>query len=62
MNRYDYPDPGLDAAYCDGLAPEYDGPTCIYCGEPLYEAEDSLYCPWASCAVLAELDSMEDAS
>lgn len=26
MSRFDYPDPGLDPAYCDGLAPDQAQP------------------------------------
>jgi len=40
------------------LPPEYDGPTCIYCGEPLpYGATD--YCS-ALCACYADKDNRED--
>ena len=65
MSRYDYRDPATDRAYCDGLAPdepiaEYEGPACIYCGEPIAELDNNEpYCS-ALCACYADLDNRED--
>ncbi len=98
-SRYDYPDPGTDPAYCDGLAPdepiaddadatmhsqphcvecgcdlhdnvcpegcaqplaEYDGPACIYCGEPIDGLDDNEPFCSALCACYADLDNRED--
>ena len=69
MSRYDYPDPGQDPAYCDGLAADDDleieaGPLddrgrgegyCLWCGVPLTNAVSD-YCS-SLCAVAAEVDS-----
>ena len=42
------------------LTSEYDGPVCIYCGDPTPVLDD--YEPYCSalCACYASLDSMED--
>ena len=60
MSKYDYPDPGLDPDYCNGLSPDPidSEPTCLWCGEPL-PVDQTDYCS-AYCANLAELDSEED--
>ena len=57
-SRYDYPDPGTDAAYCDGLTlpvPDW----CLYCNQPYEELTHYPYCG-ADCALQAEIDSEED--
>ena len=63
MSRYDYPDPGTDPAYCDGLSPDDDAPidpTCIYCGATIdYLDNHEPYCS-ALCACYADLDNRED--
>ena len=59
MSRYDYPDPGQDRDYCDGLsADEPDAPLCLWCNEPL-PADQTDYCS-ALCAYYAERDNQED--
>ncbi len=62
MSRYNYPDPGTDPAYCDGLAPDepLDDPTCIYCGAVIdYLDNNEPYCS-ALCACYADFDNRED--
>lgn len=60
-SKFEYPDPGTDPAYCDGLtafdddAPE--PPRCLWCGEPIDDAY--AYCS-ALCACYAERDSFEE--
>ena len=39
MSRYDYQDPGMDAAYCDGLSGPRANATCADCDEPFYTLE-----------------------
>ena len=60
MSRYDYPDPGQDAEYCDGLAPEPDElDFCIWCNARLWTPEHYPYCS-ALCGVMAVNDDRED--
>ena len=68
-SRYDYPDPGQDPAYCEGLAAEDEldieagglddrgrgAGYCLWCGVPLTSAASD-YCS-SLCAVAAEQDS-----
>jgi hypothetical protein len=69
MSRYDYPDPGLDSSYCDGLST--DGPDdngtypddhepyrCFWCDRLLSVSDASDYCS-ALCANYALVDSEE---
>ena len=48
MSRYDYPDPGIDPAYCDGLAADDDD----YCPE--------CYCEPCMCKVLDPDEDPDD--
>ena len=59
-SRYDYPDPGQDPAYCDGLAADapVDMDMCAWCGQPYSDRAEYPYCS-TLCAVLAELDTLE---
>lgn len=65
-SRYDYPDPGQDPEYCNGLAPEPEewyGEVCEWCSEPLPHVRDVVvideYWPYCSslCATQAAADS-----
>ena len=62
MSKYDYPDPGQDPAYCDGLAAD-DPPDelgiCAWCNEPYPGRAEYPYCS-TRCAVQAECESQED--
>ncbi len=59
-SRYDYPDPGTDPAYCDGLAPDDDTlEICLWCGE-WHNVNPNAW-PYCStlCAARAAVDSEE---
>ena len=68
MGRYDYPDPGTDPAYCDGLSidwrDEIDEHVCVYCGGPLparvrdawEDPTGNIYCSH-ECVINAERES-----
>ena len=56
MSRYDYPDPGQDPDYCDGLSDDPEALLCLWCNEPLPSdaiANHDWYCS-ALCALYAE--------
>ena len=57
MSRYDYPDPGQDPAYCDGLVAEdpIDMDVCAWCNEPYTNREYYPYCS-SPCGLYAERD------
>ena len=61
MSKYDYPDPGQDPAYCDGLADDDPPPTCetcAWCDDPYAGRAEYPYCS-TLCAVQAEVDTSE---
>lgn len=60
MATFDRRDPGQDAAYCDGLAPELTAEDyCYYCNAELMTVDHAPYCS-TLCGVLANIDSRED--
>lgn len=60
MSTFDYPDPGTDDTYCNGLSEPPDGPQCRYCGDPMPLAyAHEAYCS-SLCASYAEHDECED--
>ena len=60
MPKYDYPDPGQDPAYCDGLVAEdpIDMYVCCWCHETYASWEYYPYCS-SSCELYAEMDAVE---
>ena len=53
-SRYDYPDPGQDPEYCDGLQAEDPEPVyCIWCGGVCGDPQNDPYCSWI-CSLDAE--------
>ena len=66
-SKYDYPDPGSDPEYCDGLAADdwRDGglSVCLWCGQEfIYDIPEERDYPYCSplCATQASVDSQED--
>ena len=58
MSTFDYPDPGMDPAYCDGLEAEPDeSNACVWCNELYTDQTSYPYCS-AACAVRADSDSL----
>ena len=62
MTRYDYPDPGQDSDYCDGLSDESTNERCFWCSQLFAEDSRGGYYPYCGpqCAISAERDSEED--
>ena len=67
MSSYDYPDPGTDPAYCNGLAAKGKDSLddcgrvdryCLWCGFMLWASSNSDYCS-LECVIRAELDSID---
>ena len=55
-SKYDYPDPGQDPAYCNGLTPELgDLDVCHWCNESYTNREYYPYCS-SQCGLYAERD------
>ncbi len=51
--------PDIDLSADEPIA-EYDGPTCIYCGEPCAVLDNHEPFCSALCACYADIDNMED--
>ena len=63
MSRYDYSDPGLDAAYCDGLSEAGEIARCADCGDrfPTVIAEIGARCDVCWAEHDAHTDALEAA-
>lgn len=60
MSRFDYPDPGIDPDYCNGLSdPPVEPYGCAMCGQIV--SDDEKFFPYCSaeCVSAAERDNTE---